>query len=172
CCVFFFFSSRRRHTRSKRDWSSDVCSSDLAENLDKMAEWGVSEGLIQRLRDAGPESVAEVAEIVRQGKEKAVGLGETFDEGLDVAEDSLLAGLDLSEESAEVIKLVVKTMMTTFMEEMQGANFGEHAKTQFGDDVTENILYSRSKASRSVEDFVTNGIGNPLELTMNSYDFS
>src|SRR5207249_3561626 len=26
---FFFFSSRRRHTRSKRDWSSDVCSSDL-----------------------------------------------------------------------------------------------------------------------------------------------
>src|SRR5437868_7652497 len=29
CCIFFF-SSRRRHTRSKRDWSSDVCSSDLA----------------------------------------------------------------------------------------------------------------------------------------------
>src|SRR6266849_6162977 len=26
----FFFSSRRRHTRSTRDWSSDVCSSDLA----------------------------------------------------------------------------------------------------------------------------------------------
>src|SRR5699024_4506102 len=32
CLVWFFvlfFSSRRRHTRSKRDWSSDVCSSDL-----------------------------------------------------------------------------------------------------------------------------------------------
>src|SRR5437868_13082215 len=29
CFVMFFFSSRRRHTRSKRDWSSDVCSSDL-----------------------------------------------------------------------------------------------------------------------------------------------
>src|SRR3989449_4795477 len=28
--VFFFFSSRRRHTRCSRDWSSDVCSSDLA----------------------------------------------------------------------------------------------------------------------------------------------
>src|SRR6266536_3646904 len=27
--IFFFFSSRRRHTRSTRDWSSDVCSSDL-----------------------------------------------------------------------------------------------------------------------------------------------
>src|SRR5207247_7955892 len=36
CCsehieIFFFFSSRRRHTRSTRDWSSDVCSSDLDE---------------------------------------------------------------------------------------------------------------------------------------------
>src|SRR5215469_5381115 len=28
-CFVFFFSSRRRHTRSLRDWSSDVCSSDL-----------------------------------------------------------------------------------------------------------------------------------------------
>src|SRR3989449_2243498 len=29
CKHFFFFSSRRRHTRCSRDWSSDVCSSDL-----------------------------------------------------------------------------------------------------------------------------------------------
>src|SRR3712207_8318733 len=28
-CVFCFFASRRRHTRYWRDWSSDVCSSDL-----------------------------------------------------------------------------------------------------------------------------------------------
>src|SRR5690606_39918811 len=34
---FFFFSSRRRHTRFSRDWSSDVCSSDLP--LDMFA-WG------------------------------------------------------------------------------------------------------------------------------------
>src|SRR5690606_40219144 len=38
--VYFFFSSRRRHTRFSRDWSSDVCSSDLAPlvfylNIDK-----------------------------------------------------------------------------------------------------------------------------------------
>ena len=30
--VFFFFSSRRRHTRFTSDWSSDVCSSDLAHD--------------------------------------------------------------------------------------------------------------------------------------------
>src|SRR5690606_40820741 len=31
----FFFSSRRRHTRFSRDWSSDVCSSDLQEQTVK-----------------------------------------------------------------------------------------------------------------------------------------
>src|SRR5699024_2340726 len=35
-----FFSSRRRHTRSKRDWSSDVCSSDLNRNQEK--SWSIS----------------------------------------------------------------------------------------------------------------------------------
>src|SRR5690606_19267479 len=36
-CVFFFFffSSRRRHTRFSRDWSSDVCSSDLFTDAEK-----------------------------------------------------------------------------------------------------------------------------------------
>ena len=39
----FFFSSRRRHTRLRRDWSSDVCSSDLraARLVDYMAEDGI-----------------------------------------------------------------------------------------------------------------------------------
>src|SRR5699024_12228628 len=31
-----FFSSRRRHTRSKRDWSSDVCSSDLQQKMPRL----------------------------------------------------------------------------------------------------------------------------------------
>src|SRR3712207_568702 len=35
--MFFFFSSRRRHTRYWRDWSSDVCSSDLAPLVDDLA---------------------------------------------------------------------------------------------------------------------------------------
>src|SRR5216684_8810887 len=34
---FFFFSSRRRHTRCSRDWSSDVCSSDL-EHMDVLGD--------------------------------------------------------------------------------------------------------------------------------------
>src|SRR5436309_5266448 len=37
---FFFFSSRRRHTRFSRDWSSDVCSSDLPCRLQRQDSGG------------------------------------------------------------------------------------------------------------------------------------
>src|SRR6266481_6226204 len=43
---FFFFSSRRRHTRWNCDWSSDVCSSDLAA-----VAHGTSRSLIERAAD-------------------------------------------------------------------------------------------------------------------------
>src|SRR5690606_39955289 len=33
----FFFASRRRHTRFSRDWSSDVCSSDLADGIAELS---------------------------------------------------------------------------------------------------------------------------------------
>src|SRR2546422_4540856 len=47
--LFFFFSSRRRHTRCSRDWSSDVCSSDL-----KPADDG--EGAIVKLLDVAGQA--------------------------------------------------------------------------------------------------------------------
>src|SRR5207248_6973389 len=43
---FFFFSSRRRHTRSYGDWSSDVCSSDLMKLFLRVREIGRA-GILQ-----------------------------------------------------------------------------------------------------------------------------
>src|SRR5207253_7223446 len=42
----FFFSSRRRHTRWPRDWSSDVCSSDLLRRNGAFAELDESHALV------------------------------------------------------------------------------------------------------------------------------
>src|SRR6266496_1576461 len=58
-CFFFFFSSRRRHTRSLRDWSSDVCSSDLPRHapaddyLARRASLGAAEVNRRFLRATG-----------------------------------------------------------------------------------------------------------------------
>src|SRR2546429_3201473 len=49
---FFFFSSRRRHTRCSRDWSSDVCSSDL---ILQGAQISVEPGGIKVVSDAQGE---------------------------------------------------------------------------------------------------------------------
>src|SRR5206468_9863577 len=65
-------SSRRRHTRSDRDWSSDVCSSDLGEQVlrDDEPERGVAEqgerlvvgrrGVLVRVRGVGEHPLQEV----------------------------------------------------------------------------------------------------------------
>src|SRR5438874_13761423 len=78
----FFFSSRRRHTRSLRDWSSDVCSSDLdgifrptpasgrkmpSRSERTLARVGGSRSLIS-LR-CGPRAVSARSEERRVGKE-------------------------------------------------------------------------------------------------------
>src|SRR6266496_1267626 len=50
---FFFFSSRRRHTRSLRDWSADVCSSDLARHLGAQVSQVGVQRLLGRLERGG-----------------------------------------------------------------------------------------------------------------------
>src|SRR2546422_3164862 len=48
--LFFFFSSRRRHTRCSRDWSSDVCSSDLELREIRIREGARNESASEDLR--------------------------------------------------------------------------------------------------------------------------
>src|SRR2546429_6413353 len=56
---FFFFSSRRRHTRCSRDWSSDVCSSDLLDHRG-MGKAQVGPSLVLRYRRVDPGQAAHV----------------------------------------------------------------------------------------------------------------
>src|SRR5207302_6797775 len=70
---FFFFSSRRRHTRFSRDWSSDVCSSDLLEawSILEIAQfgkylqdrWGVSAAPVAVAAAGGAAGAAAPAEV-------------------------------------------------------------------------------------------------------------
>src|SRR6266481_9442603 len=67
--LFFFFSSRRRHTRWNCDWSSDVCSSDLAaaDELAVAVDLGRRERLIEAQVD--PDAVGR-----EHGREQHLGV--------------------------------------------------------------------------------------------------
>src|SRR6266498_2969184 len=62
----FFFSSRRRHTRCGRDWSSDVCSSDLSERREVQhvhspaADWRRALELLAAVEPTGQTPVARL----------------------------------------------------------------------------------------------------------------
>src|SRR5256884_5545334 len=84
--LFFFFSSRRRHTRCSRDWSSDVCSSDLFTkgNRPELAaketkELGIIESYLPRgateaeMDAAISKAIAETAANSMRSEERRVG---------------------------------------------------------------------------------------------------
>src|SRR5437660_4841604 len=64
--IFFFFSSRRRHTRWPRDWSSDVCSSDLTESVITASVIGIGVVMIIFTFFGGMEAVVWI-EVVQLG---------------------------------------------------------------------------------------------------------
>src|SRR3989442_14544928 len=80
-CSCFFFSSRRRHTRCGRDWSSDVCSSDLIAGEGDPDEVVASRGLavvgddseLSAVVDEAIEASPDIADKIRAGKVAAVG---------------------------------------------------------------------------------------------------
>src|SRR5256886_6264062 len=79
--LFFFFSSRRRHTRFDCDWSSDVCSSDLAvvtySNESKTRLLGVDKKLIKEFGAVSQQVARDMARGVRhrakRSEERRVG---------------------------------------------------------------------------------------------------
>src|SRR5699024_11686545 len=74
----FFLSRRRRHTRSKRDWSSDVCSSDLNR-------------LLKRVRDFA--QVRFDGHITKEVADYALDLLDVDKEGLDQTDRDLLLAM-------------------------------------------------------------------------------
>src|SRR5204862_1260464 len=82
---YFFFSSKRRNTRSLRDWSSDVCSSDLDEApaAPLEIELGFEEGIPVTLDGAKVDSVDLVRRLNELAGKHGVGR-------IDMVEDRLV----------------------------------------------------------------------------------
>src|SRR5699024_11989336 len=90
----FFFPSRRRHTSSKRDWSSDVCSSDLLEE-NKPSGSEDATFFITRVQECGGQ-----ASYCIFGTDLAAG---HHNEKFDVNEDSMLSAVQTLFETAKLL---------------------------------------------------------------------
>src|SRR5260370_13269697 len=95
--MLFFFSSRRRHTRFKCDWSSDVCSSDPLEAGRELGVEAILDGRVQR--DDKKIRVTARLLSVRDGSSLWVGKFDDFFTNLFALQDSI------SEKMAEALSL-------------------------------------------------------------------
>src|SRR5690554_3055085 len=84
--VVFFFSSRRRHTRCGRDWSSDVCSSDLTNILDCRRDFcGHRPNIIRRWYLARSSGRIAILCYYRRGSDNHGYIGDTWQYGRGLA---------------------------------------------------------------------------------------
>src|SRR5690606_26901288 len=88
---FFFFSSRRRHTRFSRDWSSDVCSSDLNDNI------YLNDALFQKVKSVYDQNIVSKPETLKLNAEQQMLLNETY-------KRFVRSGANLSAEDKEKLK--------------------------------------------------------------------
>src|SRR2546429_1547425 len=74
---FFFFSSRRRHTRCSRDWSSDVCSSDLdwccfgLEDISRVRNLSLDGLFVETAKSRSMGSTVKLEFLVQEGQIRA-----------------------------------------------------------------------------------------------------
>src|SRR5699024_11812090 len=96
----FFFSSRRRHTRSKRDWSSDVCSSDLDNTTATNYRHGSSSGRISFAKIAEPLEVPDLLALQTESFDRLVGnerWAEQVAHAQEIGDDSVVTTSGLGE---------------------------------------------------------------------------
>ena len=74
---FFFFASRRRHTRLRRDWSSDVCSSDLiveqGQALEQATAWA------NKAERQSPTSITACKRLIQTARKEPMFVGMAYE---------------------------------------------------------------------------------------------
>lgn len=141
-----------------------------ADNLDKLAEKGLDEGLIQQLRDAGPEMAEEVSNLAKLPEDKIEEFNKAGKKGGDAAGDGITAGIEVSDETEQLIVGIVETMAETFIEEIQGSGFDEYGKTAIGD-VEDGVEVGEESLKETVDAMPGNSMFNPLSRGVEDYDF-
>lgn len=152
------WSEYEEHTTNMFDTLSDeieITASEMASNLEEnqrivsewadniaiLAERGVDDGLLEKLREAGPESAGHVNALVNASDEELSHLNEVFSEGGDVATDALAKSLGIEESGImEAVGHLVSDTGSTLRDEIDNAGF---------DDIGENVAKGLAEGTKS-----------------------
>lgn len=130
--------------------------SEWADNIAILAERGVDEGLLQQLRDAGPESAGAVKTMVDSSDAELQGLSDAFANGGQTATDALKTAFDVSGVPESAMNLVTKTR-DSMEAQIAGADFSSLGKA-VPDGYTEGIEANSGQASEATGGMVEDGI--------------
>lgn len=96
-----------------------------AENIALLTKRGVDEGIIEKLREAGPTSAGHVAALVNSSDEELAKLNSVFSQGATTATKAMENSLDLGSAGVEdKIRSMMTRTKTTLKDEILAANFG------------------------------------------------
>jgi len=103
--------------------------SEWAENIARLAERGVDEGLLEKLREAGPQSAGHVKALVNASDEELQKLNEIFKKGGETATKALAKSLGIDETGVmDAIEHLVANTEASLREQVEAANFPDVGK--------------------------------------------
>src|SRR5258707_14288307 len=114
--ICFFFSSRRRHTRYWRDWSSDVCSSDLP-----VWNWGTTQSRVKQAGLRQAQAKRELSFAQRKLLAEIQSLYAEAEPALNELE-GLARSAQLAEESQRLVTLRYRNGESTVLEVVDAQN--------------------------------------------------
>lgn len=126
-----------------------------ATNLNTLAERGVNEGILAKLKAMGPEGSLYVQELVNASDEKLASLNEVFSKGGESAMKGLTAGMDTGALGiTDQIKAMIQGQASSLKEEIEAADFSSLGK-EIPNGVSEGIEQGAATAGTAAIDMAT-----------------
>src|SRR5690625_665281 len=126
---------------------------EWADNMDQLVEWGVDEGLIRHIRDAGLQMAPYLAAIVGEGKEGAIELGEMFEETYQQSIDKGAKVFEMDEKTVDSLRDLIDDVGITAQEALEGVGWGDLTE-EATDDMAQGFKDGEDGVVRSVKDVV------------------
>lgn len=138
--------------------------SSWADNITILAERGVDQGLLEQLRQAGPESAGYVNAMVQASDTELQKLSEVYSNGAQTATNAMKTVYDTSEVPEAAMNMVTR-METSLSEQIAAADFaslGRNTTEGFGNGITENVdlvLTAAKNMATGASETVANTLG-------------